>query len=237
MTLYLHETHRVIGQFQDEFEAAFAGNGGWMQRLAVNDDARLLWYFTHAHGSGPSYHVVTITGIADGAAWERLARRVDSGDLRSWAADVDRLRYDVEGKLLLAVHWSPLQHIDLADVPTDPPDHDSTLYMEDTGFPNSSLDAYIDFWGRDYFQLLSGQPAASRLLDIEACFQIAHGTHTRRQAILLQRICSHERLLGLLSTDTPPERKAPGTYMAQALEYRDQWQSRLLCTARWSPRY
>ena len=40
------------------------------------DHARLLWYANHAHGSGASYNVVTITGIADGAAWESLALRV-----------------------------------------------------------------------------------------------------------------------------------------------------------------
>jgi hypothetical protein len=109
--------------------------------------------------------------------------------------------------------------------------------MEDTGWPDAPLDAYIDFWGRDYYPLLARQPAGQRLLDIQACFQVAHGARRRREAILLQRIDNHDRLLDLLTTDTPPERKAPGTYMAEALRYRDQWRSRLLRTTRWSPRY
>ena len=55
---------------EDEFEAAF--REGWMPTLAKDDDARLLWYMNHAHGSGVSYNVVTITGVRDGAAWETI---------------------------------------------------------------------------------------------------------------------------------------------------------------------
>ena len=65
--LFRHETHKVVGAREDEFEAAY--REGWMPTLAKKDDARLLWYANHAHGSGVSYNVVTITGIADGAAW------------------------------------------------------------------------------------------------------------------------------------------------------------------------
>ena len=75
--LFLHETHRVVGAREDDFEAAY--REGWMPTLAQQDDARLLWYTNHAHGSGAAYNVVTITGITDGAAWEKLARRAQSG--------------------------------------------------------------------------------------------------------------------------------------------------------------
>jgi hypothetical protein len=37
--------------------------------------------------------------------------------------------------------------------------------------------------------------------------------------------------------EVPPERRAPGTYMDTALDYRDQWESCLLRTAPWSPRW
>ena len=71
--LFLHETHKVKGKLEDEFEAAIRDE--WMRRLAEGDEARLLWYANHAHGSGASYQVVTITGVADGA-WEGLAREL-----------------------------------------------------------------------------------------------------------------------------------------------------------------
>ena len=51
--LFMHEVHAVIGDKERDFEAAY--RDGWMPLLAEDDDARLLWYLNHAHGSGPSY--------------------------------------------------------------------------------------------------------------------------------------------------------------------------------------
>ena len=58
--LLMHEVHKVKGTKEDEFEAVYRDS--WMPMLAKGDDARLLWYTNHAHGSGWSYNVVTITG-------------------------------------------------------------------------------------------------------------------------------------------------------------------------------
>jgi len=44
-----------------------------------------------------------------------------------------------------------------------------------------------------------------------------------------------ERLTGLFTRDLPPEVQAPGTWMHDALEVRDDWESRLLRSAAWSP--
>ena len=70
--LWLHETHRVRGAHEEEFEAAF--REGWMPTLAKDDDARLLYFMHLAHGSGRAYVVTTITAVRDGAAWERVWR-------------------------------------------------------------------------------------------------------------------------------------------------------------------
>jgi hypothetical protein len=53
--------------------------------------------------------------------------------------------------------------------------------------------------------------------------------------MLWQRVRDPASLLRLFSTEIPPERRAPGTWMHDALAYRDQWRSRLLRTSRWSP--
>jgi hypothetical protein len=233
--LFLHEVHHVRGAYEGDFEAAY--REGWMAQLAREDDARLLWYFNHAHGSGPAYHMVTITGIRDGAAWERLATRVQKGDLRGWTADVDKLRHDVTGKLLLPVPWSPMQELDLAGVPTDGRTHELTIYMEDTGWPHAPLDDYIEFWGRVYWPMLRDQPPERRLLEIQASFQVALGTHRRREAILLQKVHSHQALLHLLTHETPEFYRQPGQFMHDALAFRDQWESKLLRTTAWSPLY
>jgi hypothetical protein len=53
--------------------------------------------------------------------------------------------------------------------------------------------------------------------------------------MLMQRILDVDRLQHLLMTDIPPEMRAPGTWMHDALTLRDRWESLLLRTARWSP--
>ena len=128
--LFLHEVHKVVGKKTDEFEAAF--RKGLMPALAKGDDARLLWYCNHAMGSGVSYNVVTITAVKDGAAWERLALRFQKGDLQGWVRDVDTLRHDATGKLLLPLQWSPLQEVDFGAIPADGREHAPSMYMEDT---------------------------------------------------------------------------------------------------------
>ncbi len=233
--LFLHEVHEVKGRCEEEFEAAM--REGWMTTLAATDSARLLWYANQAHGSGKSYQVVTITGISDGAAWERLALRIQSGDLQDWMRELDTLRRDVTGKLFVPVYWSPLQEVDLAKVPTDGREHEISMFMEDTGWPYSSLDDYIRCWDVDYYQVLSKYPKDRMLLDIQACFQVAHGTHQRREAMLWQKIVNHEGLLRLLTHEVAKEHKAPDSYMMKALQFRDDWQSRLLRTSAWSPLY
>ena len=233
--LFLHETHKVVGAREDDFEAAY--REGWMPMLAADDDARLLWYANQAHGSGASYTVVTITGITDGAAWERLARRAQIGDLRPWLRELDDLRHEVTGKILLPVGWSPIQDVDLEAVPTDGATHDVSLFMEDTGWPSAPLDDYIRMWDEIYYRPLS---KTSQILDIQACFQVAYGSYRRREAMLWQKISpanDYATLVRLLTSDIPPENRGPGTYMHDSLKYRDQWESRLLRTSAWSPLY
>lgn len=73
------------------------------------------------------------------------------------------------------------------------------------------------------------------MLLIQAAFQPALGSHLHREVILMQRIQQPEQLLTLLRTRIPREFRAPGTWMHDALELRDQWTSRLLRTSAWSP--
>jgi hypothetical protein len=224
--------HRVRGAFEEQFETHYRDR--WMAALAEDDDARLVWYMHQAHGTGPAYKVCTITAVRDGAAYGRLLERVAIGDLRAWARDLDGLQYDAVGKVLRPLEWSPISDLDLASVPTDPTaDHELTIYMEDTGWPHKPLDDYTAFWGQVYAPLIE----RSALLRIDACFQVAVGAGKRPEAILLQKVIDHQVLLGLLEHETPAEMKQPGTFMHDALDVRDQWESRLLRTSRWSPVY
>ncbi len=237
MTLYLHEVHSVVGTAEDEFESAFRDPGGWMDVLGKDGDARLLYYAHQAHGTGLAYRVVTITAVDDGAAWERLVRSVDDGPLTPIVGRIDTCRHAVTQKMLLPVAWSPIKDIDLSTVSSEPADHEPTLFMEDTGWPTTSLKEYIDFWGDDYHPMLMSHPENMRLLEIQACWTVAYGAGKRPEGILWQRIHNLQILMGLLSREVTPDQKAPGSYMERALKFRDQWESRMLRTAPWSPRW
>jgi hypothetical protein len=166
-----------------------------------------------------------------------MARRMQDGDLAEWTRSVDVLRHDVVGKVLLPTDWSPMNDLELASIEATPADHEPTLFMEDTGWPDVSVDEYVAFWGRDYKPMLDRQPEATRLLEIQAGFVPAFGAGRRPEAILWQRVHNLDALMGLLTTELPREMRAPGTFMAKGLDYRDQWESRLLRTAPWSPRW
>jgi hypothetical protein len=232
--LFMHETHQVIGRQASAFEEAV--RDGWMPALAESDDARLVWYLNHAMGSGPAYQVVTITAVADGAAWESLAQRMLGGDLRDLTTRLDGCRHRVDGKMITPVYWSAMQDIELAEVPVDGREHELSVYMQDTGWPDAPLDDYIELWDHDYWQYMRKAPPDKKLLDIQACFQVAHGSGTRPEAILMQKIMNFSTLGHLLmSVEQYDPTTWPGSYMAKGLELRDQWESKLLRTSSWSP--
>jgi len=230
--LLLHEVHRVRGAHEDAFEAAF--RDGWLPELAKGDDARLLYFMHLAHGSGRAYVVTTVTAVRDGAAYERLTARVQDGDLRSLAGDTDQCRHQVHGKILLTVPWAP-PVVDLDEAPTTPQDHELTLFMEDTAWPHEGmLDDYLEAARTHYAPSIS-EGRGRGILELLSVLQTAWGTGRRQEVVLWQRITDHDRLKNLLLTEVPPEYRAPGTWMNDALRVRDDWESRLLRTTAWSP--
>ena len=233
--LFLREMHEVAGAREREFETLF--RDAWMPALGRTAGARLLFYLRHVHGTGPSYRVVTFTALRDGAAWQELVQRVDGGDLRGLAHELDALRHDVHAKLLLPLPWSPLREVDLARVPTEPAEHPLTLFMEDTVHPHEGrLEDYVEASGSHYAEEMRENDAQGRaLLRIEASFRPAFGSHRRREVLLWQRVLEPRGLLPLLTREVPDAYLVPGKWMHDALALRDRWRSRLLRTVGWSP--
>jgi hypothetical protein len=231
--LYLHETHRVHGAEADDFEAAWRGQ---LDTIAKGDDARLLWFFHHAHGTGSSYSVVTVTALRDGASFERHLERLERGDLQDWSRRLDAMRHDCSSKVLSPVRWSVLQEVEICSVPTDGSEKPLALYMEDTVLPRAGrLDDYLRAASTLYARDTIGKRMAegTSLLDLRGCFRTIAGAHAGREVILWQRVERPELLQPLLTREVP--RGGPGTWMNDALEHRDTWESRLLRTAAWSP--
>lgn len=228
--IYLHEVHSVAGRHHHEFEDAYRELIG---RLAEDDGSRLLWYMDQVHGSGPAYTVVTVIGLRDTAAWQGLADRIHGGDLHDWVGRLDQLRHDSYSKILRPLPWSELQDIDLSGVPVDPVEHELVLFMEDSANPHEGMvHDYIAKAGEQYAPSLR---RPNPLLQMVAAFQPSYGTGRRREIVLWQRVMDNNALLRLFTHPVPPAFEAPGTWMHDALEVRDQWTSRLLRTSSWSP--
>jgi hypothetical protein len=236
--LFLHEVHEVSGRREDAFEAAIRDE--WMPRLARTPGARLLYFLHHAHGSGASYRVVTITALRDAAAWGELVREVAEGSLRALAESLDQLRRDVRAKILIPLPWSKLQQIDLASVPSDARRHALSIFMEDTVWPfEGLLEQYVARSGAHYAEEMKRQREGGgrHLLTVDASFRTAYGSGRRREIVLWQKIVQEKGLGPLLLSEVPEQYKQPGTWMHDGLEFRDQWESRLLRSSSWSPWY
>jgi hypothetical protein len=230
--LFVHEVHKVVGTRAEEFEDAF--RSGWLPTLAKGSDARLLWYFDLAHGSGLAYRVVTVTAVTDGAAWARLAERLASGDLQSWARHLDGLQHESRARIMTPLVWSPAIGF-LEEVPTDPVDHEPTMYMEDTMWPfPGKVQDYIRASG-DIYKRALGAEGSQMQMHIELALQSMPGAGRYPEVTLMQKLSSLPPLIRLLTTEIPPEITKPGSWMHDALELRDQWRSQLLRTAVWSP--
>jgi hypothetical protein len=234
--LFLHETHRVLGSREDDFEAALRDS--WLPEVAKTKGARVLRALKHAHGSGPSYRLVTITGLRDFAALGELVRRVDGGDLRALAERLDASRHDVDAKLLVPLPWSPVQELDLDAVPDRPTDAGAaSLFMEDTVRPHrGSLEDYVAASGSHYAREMEERSKEGvAMVRVEAAFRTAFGSGRRREVVLWQRVVEPKALVALFTREVPARYRAPGTWMHDALRLRDQWQSRLLRSLPWSP--
>jgi hypothetical protein len=230
--LFIHEVHKVVGTLAARFEEAY--RDGWMPLLAEGSDARLLWYFDLAHGSGLSYRAVTVTAVEDGAAWARLADRLARGDLQSWARSLDGLQHESRGRVMTPLEWSPSVG-SLTDVPTEPVEHEPTVYMEDTMWPfPGRIHDYIEAAGNVYSPTI-GAEGSHMNMSIQLALQTMPGAGRYPEVTLVQKLGSLPRLIHLLTNDIPPEITGPGSWMHEALELRDQWRSKLLRTAVWSP--
>ena len=134
--LFVHEIHRVMGLHEDEFEQAYREVLDARARARPTTRACSTSPATRT-APGAAYNTITLTAVTDGAAWERLATRLRTGDLRTGLREVDTMRHDVTSKVLVPVEWSPLQDVDLANVPIGGDEHDPTLFMEDTAWPHA----------------------------------------------------------------------------------------------------
>ena len=235
--LLLHEVHRVAGAKEDAFDEAYRDE--LIPALAKSDGSRLLWYLRLSHGSGQAYTVVTITGCRDAVAWEELSERVRVGDLAEWSSEVDAMRHATRPRSSGRCRGRRCRRSTSAPCPCNGETHKNSLFMEDTAWPfKGGLQAYLAKAGTLYDHTLSSQKEEGiGMIELEAAFQPVFGTHQTTEVILWQRVVNTKAVMWMLGHDLPPEASAPGTWLHDALEVRDRWESRLLRSAAWSPLY
>jgi hypothetical protein len=230
-TIFLHETHEISGGRMHDFEAAF--RSGWVPAVERAGDARLLWFWHHTHGTGPSYQAISITAFNGWRAWEGYVERTrQAGELHSWLnGEICSVRREVTGKLLLPTSWSPLAEVDFSKpAPKPAADAKPAIYLHDTGWPFAGcLTQYVEALGSVFFP----QAQQSKMISIEACWTTCPGTGKFHEVLLLQKIHDWPRFSHLLTDGEGAARG--GDWMVEGLKHRDRWESKLLRTALWSP--
>lgn len=227
--LYLHETHQIVGGRMTDFERLLREQ--WQPLMEGDGSAKLLWFWHHTHGTGPSYQAISITAVRDWPAWGDLVERSRTHPAwREWYGAAGQCRREVTGKLLLPTAWSPLQDVDFAATGATA-DQRPSLYLHDTGWPYpGKLDAYAAALGG----IFCPATRKSKMIAVEACWTVCPGTGRFHEVVLLQRILNWQAFSDLLTAGERPVQG--GDWMQEGLQYRDQWESKLLRPAAWSPR-
>ena len=214
----------------DEFSAAMRDT--WRPLIEERNQARLLWYWELTHGTGASYQAVTLTAVRDWATWGSLVeRQLHDPRLREWQKLAWTLRKEVTAKVLLATPWSPLADIDLSATPIVHDVSEPTLYLHYTGWPfPGKLEEYVEALGTIFYP----QTRNAKMISVEACWRTAPGTGKHHEVVLLQKITDWSQFSRLLTRGEQSHQRSG--WMVEGLRFRDQWESKLLRCARWSPR-
>jgi hypothetical protein len=228
--IFLHETHEIVAGRGEAFEEAV--RTGWQPLIEERGDARVLWFWEHTHGTGPSYQAISITAVRDWTTWGALVDRSRTdARFRDWDRGAWELRRDVTRKILLPTDWSPLPPIDLSAPPATTTTDAPAMYLHDTGWPfPGKLDDYAAALG----SVFHPQVQQSRMISVAACWTTAPGTGKHHEVVLLQKILDWERFAQLLTHGASGQQR--GGWMVEGLRYRDRWESKLLRCASWSPR-
>ena len=127
--LFLRDEYAAMGEREIDLDDAI--RDVYAPTIA-DDGARLAWYLYSTHGAGDAYYTIVITALRDGAAWERLSRRLRYGDLKDWSTELDSMTYASNSSLMVSTDWSPLAGLDFDAFPVEPVEHDVSLFREDT---------------------------------------------------------------------------------------------------------
>ena len=216
--LFVHEVHALIGEKEFDFEDALREGAARFE----GKDSRLLWYLSSTHGSGDAYHVVTVTAVRDGAAWERMAERLRYGDLAEWSTQLASMRYHAYSSLLVSLEGSPLAGVDLDEIAVGLVEHGGDMFREDT----------LEGPGIKSAVAATAADGLDGVLAVEAAFEPAMGGDDNVK--ILYRVAAQQRWEPALAVDNGWQDWSGS--LTQTLPEGARGSSRFLRSASWSPR-
>jgi hypothetical protein len=204
----------------------------WLPAVAHEDGARLAWVAYGMDGSVAPDDVCMLTLVRDAAALERFGDRIRSGDLAAPAGRLAGMVRSQRVRMMKPLRYSRFEDA-IEKVPAEPQAGPTAAYMHDFVPPIPGQNrAYEDLMAERYMNL--SDSALSEIVLRASCETVAGGG-PQPEHFNLSEIRSSEALVKLLVYEIPKEHKQMGTWMWEALGVRDQWTTRLVRSATWSP--
>lgn len=228
--LYLHQIHRLDAGDGPQFEEFVRDR--WLP--AVNEVAgvRFAWYATSTPIARWSDEAITILAVSNAAALEGLLASTKQGALADLVTELAEHRTEVTTRILRPLDYDPWTRA-RPEIPDVPQDGEPVAYMHDFVPPAiGQMGAYIDMM-REKYMALTDKDLSGVVL--RASWQTVSGGGPVPEMFNLSAIRDVDALVQLIAHEIPREFKAMGTWMWEALATRDQWTTRLVRSARWSP--
>jgi hypothetical protein len=228
---FVHEVHELDPVGVEEFESALREH--WVPTLAAEPGARLVWCARSMPGAISFPEIVTMTAVEDGAALERLAVRIRSGDLRAAAGELGHRRRDVATRIFAPLEEFNAYSVDLDEVPLTRSGAPGEMYIHDFVVPQPGMQRIYEVQMRDAFL---------KMLEVDALpmkmwggFETVAGGGRIPLSLMITRAENARALSDLLAEGNPRVAPEPGSWMSEGLKLRDTWVSRLVRSVPWSP--
>ena len=227
--LILHQLSRVASHNREQFEQLHRDQ--WLPSVAQIGSCRFAWYAMATPLARRTDEVATITVIPQDDVDEFFAA-VRSGSLAALASEISALRDSVETRLMRPIDYDPWARSGV-EIPAEPVFGPTATYMHDFVPPcDGQMNAYSDMM-RDKYMALTDADLSGVVLRMS--WQTVAGGGPVPEMFNLSEVLDLDMLQALFVHDVPREQKAMGTWMWDALAVRDQWTTRLLRCAEWSP--
>lgn len=225
--LYLHQIHDLPPGTAATFEGL--ARDEWLPTVNAHPGTRFAWYGTSTAATRFADEAITIIAFDDMSAFDGFATAQRESAVSRRLRD---RRSSVQTRLLQPIDYDPWTAAGAA-IPDGPQEGPSVAYMHDFVPPvTGQMRGYIDMM-RERYMALSSQELSGVVL--RASWQTVSGGGRMPEMFNLSEIRDVDALVALIAHEIPREYKQMGTWMWEALATRDQWTTRLVRSATWSP--